>query len=119
MRITIDTADGALSATEKEVLRVLLGDKKANKGTESSTPAKTEPPKGAPAKTEPPKAPAKAEPSPEQEESLLERAARLGQQLVNEGKAERVREALQRTGARRVTQIPEDKVAGFLEDLSS
>lgn len=118
MRITIDTADGALSATEKEVLRVLLGDKKANKGAESST-AKTEPPKEAPAKTEPPKAPAKAEPSPEQEESLLERAARLGQQLVNEGKAERVREALQRTGARRVTQIPEDKVAGFLEDLSS
>lgn len=112
MKITIE-AGQPLTPTEKSMLRLLLGEGASAPSAPSE--AKAAPPaaeKPAPAPKDPQPAPAR-----ENATELREQAAQLGQQLVSDGKADLVRAALKTTGARRVTEIPEDRLPGFLAEL--
>lgn len=116
MHISIDTNE-ALSATDREILSLLMG--------------------GAPApavKAAPPAAKAKAkaaepEPEPEapaeEEEDLLgggdevtmEDAVAAATKLVSEGRAAEVKEALGKVGAKRVSEIKPGDLAAFVKSL--
>lgn len=120
MQITIDTAN--LTDLDKQVLALLSG------GASVPTPAPAA--KAAPAakKAAAPKAEPKAEePAEEPEEAAdeaagddevtLEDAKTLATKMVANGEAAKVKAALATVGAKKVSEVAEDKVAEFVAAL--
>lgn len=113
MLITVNTEE--LSAKDLEILALLTGDAPA-----AATPAKTATPakKAAAAKPEP-----EPEPEPADEDLLggdtptMADAVALATKLVSAGQATKVKEALADAGAKRVSELPEDAIAGFVAAL--
>lgn len=109
MQITIDTGED-LSNLDILLLRQLLGD---------------EPPVAdvSPAK---PKAAAKPAAAPEADEDLLgggdaptmDQAVALATSLVGDGQTAKVKAVLTDLGIKKVTELSEDQIAGFIEALS-
>lgn len=142
MQIVLDT-NQSLSDTEKAVLRTLLGESGPTPVTEPAggwseggpeeKPAK----KSAPAKKAAPKKQAKPDPEPEPDEDeaeadepevddladadedapTMDDAIRVATELVSDGKAAQVKEALAELGAKRVSELSADDVPAFLQSL--
>lgn len=109
MQITIhDTND--LTAADIRVLQVLIG---------SETPEKAPKPQSKP---EPAlKAEKAVEPAPEPDENgeaTMKDAVELATKLVSNGEAAKVKAALAEVGAKRVSQLKEDKIPTFVASLS-
>lgn len=113
MQVTFDTAN--LSDLDKQVLAVLSGGATAPAPAAPATPA-PKASKAAPAKAEPTPTPAPA--AEENGAVTMEDAVKLATKLVSGGDAAKVKEALGKVGAKRVSEIPEDKVAAFVASLS-
>jgi len=114
VQITIDTNE-ELSAKDLEVLALLTG----SNGAAAEKPKATAPAKKAAAAKPAP------EPEPEAEEDLLggdtptmADAVALATKLVSAGEAAKVKAALADAGAKRVSELDEDKIAGFVAALS-
>jgi len=120
MHISINTEDG-LTDTDKAVLRALLGE-------ETAAPAKAAAPAPAKKAAAPKATKAKAEPEPDEDEvaddaaedsgTSLEDAVKLATKMVSNGEAAKVKAALGEVGAKKVSEIPEDKVDEFIAALS-
>jgi hypothetical protein len=111
MKITIDTTE-ELSATDLEILALLTG---TNAVAPTAKPAAK---KAAAAKPAP-------EPEPEADEDLvggdaptMADAVALATKLVSAGDAAKVKAALADAGAKRVSELPDDAIAGFVAALS-
>jgi hypothetical protein len=107
MQITFDTNN--LSGLDKQVLGVLAGGvsapaAKPTGATKPSTGAKT-------VKPEP-------EPDNDSDGATLEQAVALATKMVSNGEAAKVKAALTEVGAKKVSEIPEDKVDEFIAALS-
>lgn len=128
MQITIDT-NGTLSDTDLQILALLAGREAYSVDDKKVVTEPAEKP--APAKA----APAKAKPAPkvveepaddeddEDEEDLLgtvtqEQVVTKVTAMVSEGKATPVKEALKKVGARKVTEIPADKLQEFWDEIN-
>lgn len=130
MHVAFDTAE--LSAKDLQMLAILVGDAPAAKPKVNDTPvAKPAPAKKAPA----PKPEPEPEATPEPEEDLvggdepaepegpievlptMADAVAAATKLVSSGGAPKVKEALAAVGAKRVSEIPADSIAAFLEAL--
>jgi hypothetical protein len=122
MQITIDTNN--LSETDVNFLRVLVGD----------APAPTEAAPAAKKPTTAKKAAAKPEPTPEPEADdavaddssdadadapTLEDAVALATKLVSAGKSKEVKAALTDVGAKRVSEVDEDKIGELIAALEA
>ena len=118
MQITIDTSN--LTDIDRAVLAVLLGDAPVAAAPKPAPAAKAAAPKPAPAK--------KAEPEPEPEaegeavepeaedepEVTMEDATKAATKLVSSGDAAKVKAALTKVGAKRVSEIDEANLAKFV-----
>lgn len=118
MQITFDPI--ALTDEERKVLLAIL-----EVDSDAAPAAKPAPAKAAPAKAAKP-APApvpEAEPEEEPEEDLLgggvtrEDAVAAASKLVSENRAPEVKAALEKVGAKRVSEVPEAKLADFVKLL--
>lgn len=124
MHISINTEEG-LSDLDRQILAVLAGDAKAPAATtpaKAATPAKKT--AAAPAK-------AKAEPEPEPEDDdtdagsddsdgpTLQDAKGAAGVLVSSGEAAKVKAALTKVGAKKVSEIAENKIAAFIAALEA
>jgi hypothetical protein len=119
MQITIDTNN--VTELDAAVLRLVLGTDPAPAASKPA-PAKAAPAKAAPAKA----APAKAEPEAAPDEDLLGTdgptmadAVAAATLLVSSGSAAKVKEALASVDAKRVSEVPEDKIAEFIAALEA
>lgn len=113
MHISINTDDGPLSDTDKNVLRALLGDAPAAPAAKTTPAKKTA---AAPAKDEPDDAP--DEDSTADEGSMsLDEAIVLAKKMVSNGDAAKVKEALTAVGAKKVSEISPAKVDKFVAAL--
>jgi hypothetical protein len=121
MQITIDTNN--LSETDVNFLRVLVGDAPAP--AEAAPAAKKATAKKAAAKPEP-------TPEPEADEAVaddssdadadaptLEDAVALATKLVSAGKSKEVKAALTDVGAKRVSEVDEDKIGELIAALEA
>lgn len=115
MQITIDTTED-LSDKDLEILALLTG---SSNGVVPEKPVAAAKPAAKKA------APAKPEPEPETEEDLvggeaptMADAVALATKLVAAGEAAKVKEALADAGAKRVSELPEEALAGFVAALS-
>lgn len=115
MHISINTDEG-LSDVDKAILRALLG--------EETTPAPAKPATAKKAAASKPKA--KPEPETDEDEgedeteggASKEDAVALATKMVSNGEAAKVKAALVEVGAKKVSEIPEDKVDEFIAALS-
>lgn len=110
-----------LNEQDKALLRALLGEKV------QAVAASEEPVKPAPLKKTPwPEEPQETEKRAEEQaaddaeaadEPTLEDAQALARKFVAAGEAAKVKKALTKVGAKKVSEIPEDKIADFMADL--
>jgi len=120
MHISINT-DEALSDVDKQILAVLAGGVSAPKA--SPAPAAEAAPKSTPKASKPVEEPEEAADEPAEEESTeesgttLEEAVALATKMVSNGEAKKVKEALGTVGAKKVSEIPADKVDEFVAAL--
>lgn len=108
-----------LTALDKAVLSILVGDN-AVVPVPAATPAKATP---TPAKKAAAAAPAKADPEPEADAGsddavTMQDAVDLATRLVSEGKAADVKAALANAGVKRVSELEGDAVGVFVTTLS-
>lgn len=119
MQITIDTNN--LSETDVNFLRVLVGDAPAP--TEAAPAAKKATAKKAAAKPEPTPEPeadeAVADDSSDADTPTLEDAVALATKLVSAGKSKEVKAALTDVGAKRVSEVDEDKIGELIAALEA
>lgn len=120
MHISIDTTE-PLSDTDKQILSVLSG------GAVAPAPAPVEKAAAPAKKAAAPKATPKAEEPAEDDTAgddsgdggaTLEEAVALATKMVSNGEAAKVKAALGEVGAKKVSEIPEDKVDEFIAALS-
>jgi hypothetical protein len=144
MRITLEIDTEKITELDREILLPIFVRYNAlseNDGLSESpapapaksTPAKATPAKATPAKATPAKAtPAKATPAkveaPEETEdeyddeedtATMEAATRAATKLVSSGEAARVKDALGKVGAKRVSEISAGNLAKFIRLLES
>lgn len=125
MHISINTEEG-LSDLDKQILAVLAGGvapaaakpaAKAEKAEEKPKPAAkakaTKKPEPEP-EPEPEEEEAPEEEADEESENTLEDAVALATKMVSNGEAAKVKSALGKVGAKKVSEIPEDKVDEFI-----
>lgn len=109
MQVTITLDTDALNPAQVVALSTLFG------GVESTPKASTA--KASTAKASTPK-PEKTVSADADDEPTMKDAVDLATKLVSGGEAARVKEALAGVGAKRVSEIPEDKVGEFIASLS-
>lgn len=130
MQITISFDPATLTDEDVRIFALLAGtdaDVKADGGTpEKAAPAAAPAAKAAPKAKPAPKA---EEPVEEAEEAVeddapdadgatMEDAVALATKLVSSGQAAKVKAALAEAGAKRVSELGEDKIADFIASLS-
>lgn len=135
MHVAFNTEE--LSEQDRKMLAILLGEGEwpATPAEPAPAPAKAAPAKKAAPKAEPkpepaeapspaPEPEAQAEATPEPEEDLLGAeaptmadAVAAATKLVSSGGAAKVKEALGTVGAKRVSEVPADQIAAFLDAL--
>jgi hypothetical protein len=114
MQVTFDPLN--ITAEERDVLLALLEQQPAAPAAKAAAPAKKAPAKKA-AEPEP-----EPEPVAEEPEDLLgggtevtvDDALAAASKLVSDGKAAEVKAALEAVGAKRVSEVPQDKLAEFV-----
>ena len=107
-----------LNEQDKALLRALLGEK-VQAVAASEEPVKPAPLKKTPKAEEPQEAEEQAADEAEAaDEPTLEDAQALARKFVAAGEAAKVKKALTKVGAKKVSEIPEDKIADFMADLS-
>ena len=122
MQITIDTNN--ISATDRALLEHLLGKKTTVEPVEEPKPAAPKPAR----KPAAPKPAPVEEPEVDEEEDedllggdedevTLEDAIARATELVSEGKAAKVKAALAKVGAKRVSDIKESSLKAFIDAL--
>jgi hypothetical protein len=115
MHISINTDEG-LSDLDKQILGVLAGGATAPAPAAKAPAAK----KTAAPKTEKVEEPADDEPADDADEpaaNTLEDAVALATKMVSAGDAAKVKAALNSVGAKKVSEVPEDKVDEFIAAL--
>jgi hypothetical protein len=121
MQITIDTSK-PLTALDRELIKGLLSDDAAATGTIVTEPAEKPAPAKRPAAKPTPEPKVVEEPEPEEDdEDLLgvaepvtqETVVNLVTAMVSGGQKAKVVAALKSIGAKKVTEIPTDKLQGF------
>lgn len=120
MQITIDTNN--LSDLDKSVLALLAGGAApAAAPAAKATPAPAKKAAAAPKKEEPVEEPEADEPDADEEqgsdEPTIDDAKEKASALVSNGEAAKVKAALTAVGAKKVSEIPANKVAAFLAEL--
>lgn len=118
MQITITLDTDNLSTDQVSALGTLVG----TGSGETPAPVAKATPAPAAKKAAAPKAEATPEPEAEEETSTdgptKEDAVALATKLVSNGEAAKVKAALGEVGAKKVSEIPEEKVAEFVAALS-
>lgn len=106
MQLIINTNE-ELSATDREILALLTGSSAPKPAAKKAAAAKPEP-----------------DPEPEAEDLVggdaptMADAVALATKFVAEGKSARVKEVLADCGAKKVSELPEDKISAFVTALS-
>jgi hypothetical protein len=115
MQITLTFDTDNLTPGQQVALGSLVGIAEGS-AVETPAPAKATPAKKAAAKPEPTPDPEPAE--DEASEATLEDAVALATKMVSNGEAKKVKAALSDVGAKKVSEIPADKVGDFVAALS-
>lgn len=123
MHISINTEED-LSQVDKKILAVLAGVSDTAPAAPSEKPAPAAAKKAAAAKPKPAPEPEDEPDEDEAEEesgeggATVAEAKALASKMVSNGEAAKVKAALGEVGAKKVSEIPEDKVDEFIAALS-